>query len=113
MQLRRTKEDAVRDPSDIKCPGYLNTNTSWWDGSQIYGSDEASTQSFRSENPDGKLTLDENGREAFLPLGINGTPLTGLNNNWWMGLELLHTLFAREHNTICERLREAYPEMTG
>ena len=67
MELFRTKPDEVRDPSDIKCPGYTNENTAWWDGSQIYGSSEKATQALRTKLPDGKLTLDEIGAVSFLP----------------------------------------------
>lgn len=113
MDLHRTKPDDVLDQSDMKCPGYRNENTAWWDGSQIYGSSEAITQSLRSKHPDGKLTLDESGNEAFLPRDAHGNVLTGFNNNWWTGMEMLHTLFAREHNAICDKLREEYPDMSG
>jgi hypothetical protein len=34
---------------------------------------------------------------------------TGFSSNWWIGLEALHTLFALEHNAICDRLRLEYP----
>ena len=114
MRLYRTKPDATLDPSDVKCPGYKNLNTHWWDGSQIYGSSEAVTKTLRGKDPNGKLTMDERtGREAFLPRDQNGNPLTGFNDNWWIGMELLHTLFALEHNAICDKLREAHPDWTG
>ncbi|KAJ4303955.1 hypothetical protein N0V88_001556 [Collariella sp. IMI 366227] len=113
MELHKTQPDAVRDPSDIECPGYNNENTAWWDGSQIYGSSEAVTQVLRNQLPDGKLALDETGAVSFLPRDKDGNPMTGFNNNWWIGMEMLHTLFALEHNTICDALKEAYPDMTG
>jgi hypothetical protein len=28
-------------------------------------------------------------------------------------MEMLHTLFALEHNAICDALKAAYPDMTG
>ena len=31
--------------------------------------------------------------------------------NWWVGLTMLHTLFVREHNAICDMLHEAYPAL--
>jgi len=34
--------------------------------------------------------------------------LTGFNENWWVGLSLMHTLFALEHNRICEHLAAAH-----
>jgi hypothetical protein len=33
----------------------------------------------------------------------------GLTDNWWLGLSLMHTLFAQEHNAIAARLRLEYP----
>ncbi|KAH9219924.1 heme peroxidase [Leptodontidium sp. 2 PMI_412] len=113
MELHKTKPDDTLDPSDIKCPGYRNQNTAWWDGSQIYGSSEAVTRSLRTMNEDGKLLMTNAGREAFLPRDENGLPKTGFNNNWWIGMEMLHTLFALEHNSICDTLRRAYPNWTG
>ncbi|KAM7196576.1 hem peroxidase [Rhypophila sp. PSN 637] len=114
MSLHRTQPDETLDPSDIKCPGYKNANTAWWDGSQIYGSSEAATQSLRGKSPDGKLALDESSKlGTFLPRDDQGNPLTGFNNNWWIGMELLHTLFALEHNSICDALRKEYPDWSG
>jgi hypothetical protein len=36
-------------------------------------------------------------------------PFTGFTNNWWIGLYLFHTLFAQEHNAICDRLHAENP----
>jgi len=113
MKLLRTKPDDVLDPSDIKCPGYKNTNTAWWDASQLYGSSEPATQELRTKHPDGKLQLTEKGTEAFIPRDEDGNPSTGFNSNWWIGMELLHTLFALEHNAICDELRKANPSWSG
>lgn len=114
MIIPKSKVDHVLDPSDNVCPGYINTQTPWWDGSQIYGADETITSKLRSKHPDGKLTLTENGKESFLPRDPDtGLPLTGLNNNWWVGLELLTTLFAKEHNALCTMLREKHPDWSG
>jgi hypothetical protein len=114
MKLFQTKPDARLDPSDDKCPGYRNMNTAWWDGSQIYGSSEAVTSSLRNNHQDGKLVLHRvGGKQVFLPRSGDGTPQTGFNDNWWLGIEMLHTLFALEHNAICDEIRIGHPKWTG
>lgn len=113
MTLPKTKPDDVLDPSDVKCPGYKNINTTWWDGSQIYGSTEEATRALRASHPDGKLELAENGTGAFILRDKDGNPRTGFNDNWWVGMEMLHTLFALEHNALCDMFRKAYPNWTG
>lgn len=113
MQLPKTKPDDVLNPIDKTCPGYKNTNTAWWDSSQIYGSSEEITQTLRTRHKDGHLHLTHEGKAAFLPRDKDGNPLTGFNNNWWIGMEMLHTLFALEHNAICDVLRGTYPTWTG
>ncbi|KAH8888021.1 feebly protein [Thozetella sp. PMI_491] len=113
MKLPKTRPDLTLDPSDIGCPGYRNTNTAWWDGSQIYGSSEAITAELREKHPDGKLLLLKNKVGAFLPRDNDGNPLTGFHNNWWIGMEMLHTLFALEHNSLCDMFKKAYPDWSG
>ncbi|KAG7093563.1 hypothetical protein E1B28_007233 [Marasmius oreades] len=117
MRLPRTKPDEILDPSDIKCPGYKNMCTAWWDGSQIYGSSEEVTRRLRTQDPDGKLRLvpGTNGEGLFLPHDHFGEVETapGFANNWWTGVEMLQTLFALEHNAICDMLRKSYPHWTG
>ena len=43
---------------------------------------------------------------------LSGIDLTGFNDNYWIGLSLFHTVFALEHNTICETLSSRYPSWT-
>ncbi|CAG9953908.1 unnamed protein product [Clonostachys rosea f. rosea IK726] len=105
MMLLKTKPDDILDPSDMKCPGYKNINTAWWDGSQIYGSEEA-TRALRASHPDGKLELAENGTGAFILRDKDGNPRTGFNDNWWVSIEMLYTLFALEYNTLCDMFRK-------
>src|SRR5690606_4696315 len=38
-----------------------------------------------------------------------GKPVTGFNENWWVGLSMLHQLFTLEHNAIADRLKSRYP----
>ena len=107
MHILRTHSDPTRPTGTENAPPtFLNTATHWWDGSQIYGSDAATLASIRS-GVNGKLNIGEDG---LLPLDPDkGVDLTGVNGNWWIGLSLLHTLFTKEHNAICDRLRGEYP----
>jgi len=113
MNLFHTQPDEILNSSDVKCPGYKNKNTAWWDLSQIYGSDETVTPSLRTTTGDGKLLLTKEGKEQFIPRDANGNVITGMGDNWWIGLEILTTMFALEHNSICDMLKNHYPEMTG
>jgi Animal haem peroxidase len=106
MTIGRTQLDPTRlsqgEPLPVSC---INEVTHWWDGSQIYGSNWETLASLRS-GCDGKLKIEANGR---LPLGINGVEDTGFVRNWWVGLSMFHTLFVKEHNAICDRLKAKYP----
>ena len=107
MFVGKTQADQTRMPDKEETPvTFINEVTHWWDGSQIYGSDQETVNRLRS-GVDGKLRLNEDGT---LPLGKNDIEETGFTRNWWVGLTMFHTLFAREHNAICDLLREAYPD---
>lgn len=106
MFVPKTAADPTRREGDVQgAPTHLNEITHWWDGSQIYGSDEKTQLSLRSME-DGKMALTEDGR---LPVDKTGVEMTGFRRNWWVGLSLLHTLFAKEHNAICDMLKEKNP----
>ncbi|MGA9276972.1 peroxidase family protein [Ilumatobacter sp.] len=106
MFVGRTQPDPTRQPFGEETPAtFINEVTHWWDGSQLYGSDQATQDRLRS-GIGGTLRLNDDGT---LPLGANGVEDTGMNRNWWVGLSMMHTLFAREHNAICERLAAAHP----
>jgi hypothetical protein len=113
MLLPKTIADKALSDTDHTSPAYRNVSTAWWDSSQIYGGSEEATMKLRNMNSDGKLTLKRDGREQFLPRNADGTPDTGFNNNWWIGMEMLHTLFAMEHNAICDELHRNYPDWKG
>ncbi len=107
----------------------LNKVTHWWDGSQIYGSNQAEQNSLRVKtfsiadhtNIDykktnfGKMRLDDG---KYLPRNTKLNPknnrqnqgyeLTGFMDNWWVGLSMLHHLFVKEHNHIASMLMEKY-----
>jgi hypothetical protein len=107
LDIPATVPDLTRCAADgDRPPTFVNEVTHWWDGSQIYGSDERTQRSLRS-GVMGKLDLTDDG---LLPIDpATGVERTGFVRNWWVGLGMLHTLFAREHNAICDRLHEAYP----
>jgi hypothetical protein len=102
MRILRTQRDPTRTTAENLPPTYINTETHWWDGSQLYGSSQEILDKVRSSQ-DGKLALGEDG---LLPIDPDsGIDLTGVSGNWWIGLSLMHTLFTLEHNAICDRLR--------
>ena len=107
MKVRRTRRDPTRPPSSTNpVPTFANTETHWWDGSQIYGSD-LETQMRVRLGVDGKLKL---GSDNLLPLDPHsGVDISGVTGNWWVGLSMLHTLFTLEHNAICDRVRSEFP----
>ncbi|MBV9354233.1 MAG: hypothetical protein JO023_01775, partial [Chloroflexi bacterium] len=107
LTILRTQPDPTRpDRSAVAPASFLNTATHWWDGSQVYGSDQQRQAQLRSFE-DGKLKL---GGAGLLPIDPeHGVDLTGVNGNYWVGLSLLHTTFAHEHNAICDRLKREYP----
>ena len=106
MFVPRSQPDPTRRADGETTPvTFVNEVTHWWDGSQIYGSDQATQDRLRS-GVGGRLRIEADGR---LPLAPNGVEDTGMVRNWWVGLSMLHTLFVREHNVICDRLHSCYP----
>jgi tetratricopeptide (TPR) repeat protein len=106
MFVGKTQPDPTRMPEDKVAATFINEVTHWWDGSQIYGSDLQTQKRLRSFK-DGKLRLAANGT---LPVDKKGLEEVGFQRNWWVGLAMLHNLFVKEHNAICDRLKSAYPQ---
>ena len=88
-------------------PVFENVTTPWWDGSEVYGNEADSAKLLRSDDGKGEFIRLEDG---YLPDGANGLAVTGFSESWWLGLSMLHTLFAREHNVLCGELKRAYPD---
>ena len=106
MRILRTRRDPSRPAgTDGQPPSFMNIASHWWDASQLYGSDLDTQMKVRS-GKDGKLTVTPQG---FLPVDKDGIEVTGVSGNWWLALDLMHTLFTLEHNAICDRLRAEYP----
>jgi hypothetical protein len=105
MTVGRTKRDPSSDPNGPAT--FVTDDTHWWDGSQIYGREQDFARGLRS-GVTGKLQIDELGLPpADLEKHID---LTGVAGNFWVGLALLHSLFMREHNAICDYLHERHPD---
>ncbi len=106
MQIPRTPADRTRPPDgDRYPPTYINTESHWWDASQLYGS-SPELQRFLRSGEDGKLRIREDG---LLPIPeekeLDPTQVPG----FWLGIGLMQIIFIREHNSICDRLRAEYP----
>jgi hypothetical protein len=106
MRIPRTRRDPTSDDDPSTPPTYVTADSHWWDASQIYGSDQGFADALRSGER-GKLRLDERG---LLPADLERhVDLEGVAANFWLGLALLHTLFTREHNAICDALHADNP----
>ena len=97
-----------------------NTNTAWWDASQLYGYDDTSRQRVKRDPADpAKLLLVPVAGQpgpGYLPVfGPNdpinpewaGQEAAGFPDNWTVGLSFLHNLFAREHNSFVAEFRRS------
>jgi hypothetical protein len=108
MQIRRTHPDRTQMDGGSEAPTYVNTVTHWWDGSQIYGSSEERNRKLRT-GEDGRMATEDGRLPNETERKLDGVDLTGFSDNYWIGLSLLHTLFVREHNAICDHLKGSYP----
>jgi hypothetical protein len=106
MRIMRAHPDPTRPPGpSVYPPTHANYDTHWWDVSQVYGSDDAMQAHLRTGEV-GKLRIGADGRMAFPD---DPRYNLSLQQGWWLGLELMTTIFTLEHNAICERLHAAYP----
>ena len=100
---------------------FANTNTAWWDTSQIYGYDETSVKRVQRDSSDmAKLLLVPGPKgEKFLPVLAPDAPMNpqwkgqeaaAFPDNWTIGLSFLHNLFVREHNSFVDEFRRVTAE---
>src|SRR5690349_11245578 len=85
MRIRTTQPLAGSPPNPRdRAPLYANTETHWWDASQIYGSGPDRQSEVRTF-VDGKVKINDDGR---LPPSMNpdeaGLDITGMRENWWV-----------------------------
>jgi hypothetical protein len=79
--------------------------THWWDGSQLYGVD-VEQQHFLRSHEGGKLRL----AGGLPPIPEDPARNPTLVPGFWLGLGMMQTLFAMEHNSICDVLAAGHPE---
>ena len=106
MRIPKTPADAPKVANSNRPPAYINENSHWWDGSQAYGSSPSQQASLRAGR-EGKVLVSPAGRLGIDP--VTGREITGFTENGWVGLSLLHALFALEHNAICDELKKHNP----
>ncbi len=115
--LSRDKRYYARAPKTFR-----NTNTAWWDASQIYGFDAFSRARVKRDPHDPARLLmvqlpganRQGDSQGYLPVLQDADPKnpdwTGQESvafadNWTVGLSFLHNVFAREHNQFVDEFR--------
>jgi len=116
---------SIYDPASGTDPGnprqQINEITGWIDASHVYGSDTERARALRSLDGSGRLRTSPGN---LLPFNDAGLPNAGgddpslflagdVRANEQVGLIALHTLFMREHNWQANRIRAAYPRLSG
>jgi hypothetical protein len=111
------REYLTRAPSVFK-----NSNTAWWDASQIYGYDDISAKRVKRDPadrarlamvvpPNAKTAGD---RQGYLPLLATSDPQlpdwagqesAAFPDNWTIGMSFYHNVFSREHNQFVSAFR--------
>ena len=110
LTVLKTLRDATRPPDSEGPETHINHETPWWDGSQIYGGGiDYNEQLPRRSGADGKLVIGPDGR---LLLPDNSAASPDRVPGWWLGLEMMFTLFTLEHNAVCDALKRTYPGWT-
>jgi hypothetical protein len=109
---------------------FKNTNTAWWDASQLYGYDSSSRMRVKRDPADSARLLmvriagdtSAGDRQGYLPTLLPTDPMnpawagqeaTGFPDNWSIGASFFHNVFAREHNQFVDEFRRrsaAYPD---
>ena len=115
--VRDGREYLARAPKTFR-----NTNTAWWDASQLYGYDQRSRLRVKRDPRDPARLLmiavptatAAGDRQGYLPVLAPFDPMnpdwagqeaTGFPDNWTIGLSFFHNVFAREHNQFVDEFR--------
>lgn len=100
----------------------LNGITAWVDASMVYGSDAERARALRAWDGLGRLATSADDQLPLNNLGLTNAPSAEAPNfflagdiraNEQIGLTAMHTLFVREHNTLCEALAQRFPAASG
>jgi hypothetical protein len=94
-------------PTRTAAPRFVSEQTHWWDASQLYGVDPSFTASLRA----GSRVKTGNDLLEAIEAWVFRTPAPV--PNFWLGLAVIHELFAREHNAICDVLERFEPDLKG
>ncbi|NHC46414.1 heme peroxidase [Motilibacter sp. K478] len=109
MVVPRMLPDPTRPAGAAGPPTSVNQLTHWWDLSSIYGTSPAEAARLRT-GQGGKLRIDP-GSVVPLPEDDPASDPTR-EPGWWVGMGMLVSLFALEHNAICDRLAADHPHWT-
>jgi hypothetical protein len=102
---------------------FRNTNTAWWDASQLYGFDSTSRRRVKRDPADSARLLmvvpagatTGGDRQGYLPTLDPGDPMlpdwagqeaAAFPDNWTIGMSFYHNVFAREHNQFVDQFRK-------
>ena len=82
MRVPKTPADPQkRSPIPTRPPAYVNENSHWWDGSQIYGSTDGRA-GVAADRREGKVKVGDDGRLGLDP--VTGLEITGFTENAWV-----------------------------
>lgn len=103
-QFEPSTGDSVDNPRQ-----QVSSITAYVDGSQVYGSDQATADSLRTFEG-GRMAITEDG---LLPLDESGMVLAGdIRASENVALTAIQTLFVREHNRLADEISASNPEAT-
>jgi hypothetical protein len=104
----------IRDPSRPSDPGgfpesHINTQSSWWDATQLYGANRKEQASVREGERSPRLAEEFAPGQRMRPLAEERPPDPIDEPGMWLGLLMLYRLFVKEHNHIAGRLAAEHP----
>ena len=122
MPFHRSTYDPLTGVEGGGARRQLNVITSWIDGSNVYGSDDARAAALRVGDGSGRLATSAGDLLPFNTAALPNAPtafdpsffLAGdIRANEQVGLTAMHTLFVREHNRVADLVRERNPHLSG